>query len=569
MRIQHNIAAQNSYRQLGGNNSALSKNLEKLSSGYRINRAGDDAAGLAISEKMRAQITGLQKATDNANDGISLAQTAEGALTEVHSMLNRMTELATQSANGTYDDTTDRSNLQKEVDSLVSEIDRIAESTNFNGINLLDGSLGGGTVKSTGTELTGKNVSTFTSANISGTTMDVPGTCYSAVGSAATDTFDVDGQTLKIDWSKGEAAKVYSSLTTTCFKGASTTQLSEVADKVQTLMNDQMKTQGLSGSVKVSVNTNGTFKLQSANETAASSIGFTGTSESNAGKMSLGNALFGDSTKVGVANTAEAGKTFSNTVTKDDEFTMTINGTEVSVCLGTVTAASCIARGSSMNDVAKEIQTSIQNAVDAYNTAMHKTGTDALTKTDFTVGVDKSGGLTVKYNGTAENVDFKFSEKTTNGVQGTAASLLGLAGSKSSTTTGGSGLTLQVGDTAEDYQKVTVSVGNMNSYSLGIKGIDISKQDGAQAAIGKIKSAINSVSATRGDLGAVQNRLEHTINNLGVTEENMTSAESRIRDVDMAKEMMQYTKNNILVQASQSMLAQANQLPQGVLQLLK
>ena len=142
MIIQHNVAALNSYRQLSTNNSAISKNLEKLSSGYKINRAGDDAAGLAISEKMRAQIVGLETAQKNANDGISLVQTAEGALTEVHSMLNRMVELATQSANGTYDNETDRANLQEEVKSLKSEIDRISEGTNFNGINLLDGTMG-------------------------------------------------------------------------------------------------------------------------------------------------------------------------------------------------------------------------------------------------------------------------------------------------------------------------------------------------------------------------------------------------------------------------------------------
>ena len=146
MRIQHNIMALNSYRQLGGNNSALAKNLEKLSSGYRINRAGDDAAGLAISEKMRAQIKGLEAAQKNANDGISLVQTAEGALTEVHSMLNRMTYLATQSANGTYDNEVDRANLDKEFQTLKEEIDRIAQATNFNGINLLDGSLSTGNI---------------------------------------------------------------------------------------------------------------------------------------------------------------------------------------------------------------------------------------------------------------------------------------------------------------------------------------------------------------------------------------------------------------------------------------
>ncbi|MEG1579000.1 MAG: flagellin, partial [Oscillospiraceae bacterium] len=144
MRIQHNIAAMNSYRNYTGNTKAVSKNLEKLSSGYKINRAGDDAAGLAISEKMRAQITGLKTASKNAKDGISLVQTAEGALTEVHSMLNRMVELTDQSANGTYDNAVDRSNLQKEFTALSHEIDRIADSSNFNGIKLLDGSLGAG-----------------------------------------------------------------------------------------------------------------------------------------------------------------------------------------------------------------------------------------------------------------------------------------------------------------------------------------------------------------------------------------------------------------------------------------
>ena len=150
MRIQHNISALNAHRQLGSNQTAIGKNLEKLSSGYRINRAGDDAAGLAISEKMRAQIKGLETAQKNAQDGISLVQTAEGALTEVHSMLNRMTELATQSANGTYQNTTDREALQKEVNALSSEIDRIATTTNFNGIKLLDGTMGASTTSGTG-----------------------------------------------------------------------------------------------------------------------------------------------------------------------------------------------------------------------------------------------------------------------------------------------------------------------------------------------------------------------------------------------------------------------------------
>ena len=277
MRIQHNIPALSSHRNLTNNNSAVSKNLEKLSSGYRINRAGDDAAGLAISEKMRAQITGLQTAQKNAEDGVSLVQTAEGALTEVHSMLNRMVELATQSANGTYSEA-NRKEMQKEIDALNAEIDRIGETSNFNGTKLFDG------------------------------------------------------------------------------------------------------------------------------------------------------------------NTAS--------------------------------------------------------------------------------------------------------------------------------------IALHVGESSADANQITVTLTAMSSSSIGsakvnVKDIDIKTAAGAKTAIDTINNAIDGISSQRSDFGALQNRLEHTINNLGVQTENITAAESRIRDVDMAKEMMSYTKNNILVQASQAMLAQANQTPQGVLQLLQ
>ena len=204
MRIQHNIMAMNAYRNYSNNTSALSKNLEKLSSGYKINRAGDDAAGLAISEKMRAQITGLDKAQDNAKDGISLVQTAEGALTEVHDMLNRMYELAEQSANGTYEDATDRNQLQKEVDQLKSEIDRIADSANFNGIKLLDGSMKDGTtVAIDAGSVTGKvNGQAITAAsgtaNLSGNfkagdTVTINGVTYTWASQAT----GADGKTFK------------------------------------------------------------------------------------------------------------------------------------------------------------------------------------------------------------------------------------------------------------------------------------------------------------------------------------------------------------------------------------
>ena len=406
MRIQHNIAALNSYRQLSGNNSAVSKNLEKLSSGYKINRAGDDAAGLAISEKMRAQITGLETAQKNANDGISLVQTAEGALTEVHSMLNRMVELADQSANGTYDDKTDRANLQKEVKSLLDEIDRIADGTNFNGINLLDGSLGGATV--TGVTPTQNGVQSIT---LSG-------------GNSSVGTPDFE---IKMN----ENGQV------TIAKGAN-------------------EVKGL--------------KWKAVGSANAADVSASATVDKKGGTVTFEAVI--DETVA----TAEAAKIYK--------------GLSVSVTVDAAKAAD---------------------------------------------------GSFVKFNDA-----------------GGAA-----------TVAKGNGLTLQIGDTADDFNQLTVSVGSMKAKSLGIDNVDISSQTGAQTAVGKIKDAINSVSSTRGDLGAIQNRLEHTINNLSVTTENMTAAESRIRDTDMAKEMMAYTKNNILVQASQAMLAQANQIPQGVLQLLQ
>lgn len=270
MRIQHNVTALNAHRNLTSNNSSVTKNLEKLSSGYKINRAGDDAAGLAISEKMRAQITGLETAQKNAEDGVSLVQTAEGALTEVHSMLNRMVALSVQSANGTYS-TANRSEMQKEIKALQTEIDRIGSASNFNGTTLF------------------------------------------------------------------------------------------------------------------------------------------------------------------------------------------VNGK----------------------------------------------------------------------------------------------------------------ITLHVGEASASYHSISVSLKGMNSKALTINGLDITSVAGAKKAISLVNKAIDKVSSMRSDFGALQNRLEHTINNLGVQTENITAAESRIRDVDMAKEMMAYTKNNILVQASQAMLAQANTIPQGVLQLLQ
>lgn len=400
MRIQHNISALNSHRQLGVNNNNISKSLEKLSSGYGINRAGDNAAGLAISEKMRAQIKGLEAAEANAQDAISLVQTAEGGLQEVHSMLNRMQELATKSSNGTYTDDVDRAALQEEVDALKSEIDRISESTNFNGINLLDGSL----------------------TNENSTTIQFGASQYKA--------------------SMGKAFV-------------------------------------------------GTVSLK-ADNTAAEGI-----------KVTVDQA-----------------------------------GASVKIVLGSKAAASY-----STSDIENAVRTAAENLING--------GT-------VTAGSEDKVKALLSFKLDGDNMSFA------------AGSSMAEATSAAAAKDAGAGaLVLQIGDTNESFNNLAVSVDSMSATGLGVKTIDISTRDGATDAIEKIKDAINTVSTQRGKLGAIQNRLEHTINNLGVTNENITAAESRIRDVDMAKEMMTFTKNNVLMQSAQAMLAQANTQPQSVLQLLQ
>ena len=420
MRIQHNIAALNAYRNLGVNNTGVSKNLEKLSSGYRINRAGDDAAGLAISEKMRSQITGLNTATKNANDGISLVQTAEGALTEVHSMLNRMVEIATQSSNGVYEDGVDRAALQDEMNALTDEIDRIADGTNFNKKNLLDGKIG----KSVTGAMTGTVTSADTTAAVS----------------------------LSVEF-------------TTLYKDA-----------------------GLGISI---IN--------------------------NGGKQA--DAFAKDEAKI-----------------VDGVLQLKLNGTQ----------------DYKSDEIAQLIKNADVSSVAEADQAALK-ATLASAKIDGII----TGGTTDADNNT-------FSSNT---LAATATE----AGKTGEYTLTNNSMSLQIGDTNAEHNKLKVTVSDMHASSIGVGKEDVSvkSEEEAGKAVDRINNAINMVSTQRGKLGAIQNRLEHTINNLSVNAENMTAAESRIRDVDMAKEMMDYTKNNILVQASQAMLAQANQVPQGVLQLLQ
>lgn len=545
MRIQHNIASLNSYRNYTNNTNAVAKNLEKLSSGYRINRAGDDAAGLAISEKMRAQITGLETAQKNAADGVSLVQTAEGALTEVHSMLNRMVELADQSANGTYDNEVDRANLQKEIKDLKSEIDRIADGTNFNGINLLDGTLGGkGNIAG---KLGIENSKITTSVTVSAAIKDAKKDL--AKGDTVSYTVawkdgDVEKSktiTLTSDGNKGLVAEDGTVYTTAAAKATG-------AELSQAFLSEMKKDSGLTSAFDITENAG----VLTFNSKQTGSAGATITALNVGGTQ-------GDTTGGGI----DATKT---KVGKDSQ--QILDFTDVGVIDGTGTNV----------PKAEDIESAIFE-VDGKKFIFAKNGTDLANLKDVPsdVTVITLAGNTYAGANDAKNVAAVIGRVTGKEFEVAAANDTdtGIAQhdiifkGTETLSKGGQSLTLQIGDTSADYNQLEVAIKDCHVATLGIADVDISTQAGAKAAVDVIKNAINYVSDVRGTLGATQNRLEHTINNLSVTTENMTAAESRIRDVDVAKEMMSYTKNNILVQSAQAMLAQANQTPQGVLQLLQ
>ena len=398
MIINHNMNAMNAHRNMGSTTVSQGKSMEKLSSGLRINRAGDDAAGLAISEKMRSQIRGLNQASRNAQDGISMIQTAEGALSETQAIGQRMRELAVQSANGTYTDE-DRELINQEFNQLKSEIDRIANDTEFNGSKVLNG--------------------------------------------------DKSGE--KIEFDTG-------SITSTTATGG--TPL-DAANAVNVFLETDLKNVNTLGE--------GTFHLKLTVDGNEAKIELTDTSKFNDNKEYVVDSITVD-------------------ISKDDEQTITLGGADFKLA---------------------KLKTHIQDAQ-------------------------------------VETVDLTLNNKVTEKTDG---------------------VELQVG--ANKDQMIGVSIGNMGSRELGLGGVNVSTAEDAKDAIGRLDEAVSRISAQRADLGAAQNRLEHTIASTDNTAENLQAAESRIRDVDMAKEMMNLTKLNVLQQASQSMLAQANQAPQQVLSILR
>ncbi|HZK02768.1 MAG TPA: flagellin [Anaerovoracaceae bacterium] len=459
MRINHNIAALNTYRQLTGNTNNTSKSLEKLSSGLRINRAGDDAAGLAISEKMRSQIRGLDQASRNANDGISLIQTAEGALNETHAILQRMRELAVQASTDT-NTAPDRAEIQKEMDQLRAEIDRIGDTTEFNTMKLVNGS------QSQRAKLDDANAAKLVSAKAVDALKPGDYTVAVAEGSVSHVGANVNGaDTVALadvgsDYKVGDSFKINITMTKAAVEGADP----EPAEYSVTLLNAEGDQIG-----KLSDQTDLTAELTFGSGESAISVTIEGNLE--------------DKASVEFTYEIEAEYTVTNTAAETKTATITSNNGKVNI-----------------------------------------------------------GGFELEVNGDLEE------EETTITVEGEA-------------------LQLQVG--ANENQSIRLSIGDMRAEALKINDVTVDTHANAKKAITTLQSAIDSVSSERSKLGAMQNRLEHTIKNLDTSAENLQASEGRIRDVDMAKEMMEFTKNNILSQASQAMLAQANMQPQSVLQLLQ
>jgi len=524
MVIQNNISALNSHRNLLINNNNLSQNLERLSSGFRINRASDDAAGLAISERMRGQIRGLAMAEQNTSHAINLIQTAEGGLSETHAIVQRMRELAVQSSNGTFQDS-DRMQINHEFQALMSEIDRIAESTHYNGINLLDGSLGStaGLPNVAGAQASGQAVAF---ENFAGEAR-----AQAAFGGIAETGVATAGNTVELTYRDANDQVNTVSFT---LSGANA---GEVATNLQAQMNDHFAQHGVTVSGTAAPDAdNLTIGGFTANDPAASSFRFVEARVADA----AGEAV---ATQAAGAVTA-AGSNAGRDLDLDGVRTINIDGRSFQF----VTDASQVAAGSSA----------------IFVNAANLDADGALTG----VTADVLSGIV----GQLSNLGFNVEAAVNAGGDDVLRFTAGTTGE----------LTFQIGANGGADQRVSMSVGRMSSDSLGISGGDFTRLEGAslasasiltaesaQDAIGILDGALDMVSAQRAQLGAMQNRLESTMNSLGIARENLTAAESTIRDVDMAAEMMQFTQNNILTQAAQSMLAQANQLPQGVLQLLR
>jgi len=547
MIVQHNMTAMNANRQLGISTSALAKSTEKLSSGYRINRAADDAAGLAISEKMRSQIRGLDQASTNAADGVSMIQTAEGALNESHSILQRMRELCVQAANGTETDD-DRDNIQDEIEQLQEELDRIASDTEFNEMKLLDGSLSAGSAGGSDAGpkfgVYDEKLKAFVTSNVKDVKVDVS---TSAVAGGESAIWDETGKILTLSLAKNQ-----------------TYTQSEIDSLVQNAKQEDSSASATPAEVEVNLkfaSITPTDDIEGTKTVAGAKASATGTFD-NSVQFVGANSISFKANKYGedynfhldIFFTAAAGDEHMEVVTpltfSETGALTTVNFgkggyRELYLQTGKEYSAEDIEQIFAENGL--DIDVTLSGATpDEPNTMFVATDTDPLGGANgYSLCMTLQGGAGL----------------------GDSDAFLGEA--NYGVTSGGRGIILQVG--ANQGQTMSFSIENMSATALGVNesNVNVSTQQGASDSLAKIDEAIQKVSKQRSLLGAVQNRLEHTIANLDNTSENLQAAESNIRDLDMAEEMVSMSKYNILQQAGQSMLAQANQSTQGVLSLLQ
>lgn len=514
MRINHNISALKANNQLAKTNGLLDQSLEKLSSGYRINSAADDSAGLAISEKMRTQISGLDQASRNASDGISVIQTAEGALVEVESMLQRMRELAVQSANGTYT-TADRVAIQSEIDQLNEEITRISKTTEFNTMTLLDGNIDRKSYSSNNNvalvslsdsvDVGQYNVTITEDARqavLVGNATNFGSLVSGKIPDSLVGTVNINGETVKIE-KDDTMDDVFEKIRDACdnvdinvFASSSATATTGSAD--------------MAGFVPKTLATTDRLVFVSRNYGSSQSVEVYCDNQNLCGLLGL--TIAGAKSK-GI----DAQATISTTAPSqfNETATLSVDGNKVTV--------------SDRNDFKMVFEVAPGTTGTTFNDTTIPNATTAPTQGAINVaGADKAVIVSVLDAGPMD---------------------------------------LQIG--ANEGQTMAVRIPEVTPATLGVDKINIGTAAGAQEAITLLDTAINTVSAIRSKLGAYQNRLEHSISNLDTTSENMTESLSRIEDVDMAEEMANYTQKNVLAQAGTSMLAQSNQRPQTILSLLQ
>lgn len=644
MVVQHNMQAMNANRMLGVITGSQSKTTEKLASGYKINRAADDAAGLSISEKMRKQIRGLDRASTNAQDGVSAVQTAEGALTEVHSMLQRMNELATQAANGTNSEA-DRDAINAEIEQLTTEIDRVAETTKFNEIYLLKGDKGGATRTQTiaahdagikgkltdkgggitsfevdkplknGDKITiaGEEYTIGTSANhIEAGELNTSTDGYkistdavfktAAMTAGDSVTFNGNTYTLTdkiaaadINWATGDTVSI----------GAETYTVSATtnaaADQYTVVDLQKIIDTALADGKQVSSNQFHTNVTDKTSATAANTVVATSTiivASLSKGEISSAQLKNLDAETLAKAGANTGGTTGAVLSTGDS---VTINGETTKATEAAPSAAKdvydaidALAVGGTVtigSGLEQKVYTIVDEAdvdeeafkltKDAILSKIHDGDRVSTDGTNFNtvigdIALPESNEKVISAKKAYDMIADELQKASSIGTD--VAATVSNDGNGKYTITQGTveakealSFNLHVGSDADMTNKITIDIEAMDAAGLGVKGLSISDDSGNAAtyAIDAIADAISKVSAQRSALGAVQNRLEHTIANLDNIVENTTAAESRIRDTDMAEMMVEYSKNNILAQAGQSMLAQANQATQGVLSLLQ